>query len=336
MKKAEKIVRGKKLPGSGKRVKVPTSENMPGNSTRSPENGSGKSIVPQTIVPQNNQAKCLKDDVSTGQNACSPEALADALHLSRDVLPLPELPTEPVSPASVSQLATIPNTPATVSPERAERDLTACEQAVQWDTYKRRLRTVERAEASAAILRAEGEIVLESDVIDRVESAGGVARYAERVDAIDKLKNRFCVEYVRDVYNLLLLGLSDSEIETFLGVDKGSVDVWASKYPAFRRVLRDGRDRACSAVARAMYQKAIGYRTVKHKQAVLGGKVVDFEEEVVFPPDVVAQKFILCNRQPDKWKERQTVDLGELGDLGDMLEAARKRVETGESGGAGL
>jgi hypothetical protein len=77
-----------------------------------------------------------------------------------------------------------------------------------------------------------------------------------------------------------------------------------------------------------MYERAWGYACVQQKvfPAKPGqpAQVVDYIER--FPPDTNAAMFILTNREPDLWSNKQTVE-HEIGSkLADRLEAARLRA----------
>jgi hypothetical protein len=52
--------------------------------------------------------------------------------------------------------------------------------------------------------------------------------------------------------------------------------------------------------------------------------VVPYTER--FPPDVEAAKFILTNREPELWSNKQTIEHNVSDKLADRLEAARLRM----------
>ena len=56
-------------------------------------------------------------------------------------------------------------------------------------------------------------------------------------------------------------------------------------------------------VENALLRRALGYTITLSKQKVTkDGDVIDYEEEVHYPPDVTAQIFWLSNRKRKDWK----------------------------------
>ena len=45
------------------------------------------------------------------------------------------------------------------------------------------------------------------------------------------------------------------------------------------------------------------------------GTVVEYTEEVHYPPDTVAMIFWLKNRRPDKWRDRQEIEQHNTGEI---------------------
>jgi len=180
------------------------------------------------------------------------------------------------------------------------------------------------SEVERAIRAAEGSVVGRAGV-EPVVTPGG--RSLQRAKSGAKRHNRLCVEYVRDVYNLCIMGLSEGEIETFLGVSKGAVQEWCRIYPAFRRMYLQASKRLSMTVVNSLYKSATGFTVRVSRPVVSKDSVTTVIEEQYVPPNVNAQKYILNNREAKQWSERRTVEFGPSDSLAQKLADARKRVE---------
>lgn len=125
------------------------------------------------------------------------------------------------------------------------------------------------------------------------------------------------------VRDLAMLGATDAEICSILGISKTTYDRWVERYPDFAAALKDGRVQADVKVVAALYKRALGFKETKIKETKDGL----FREEVVYPPDVKACAFWLTNRRPDQWKNKVEHEVESKGVTIDQLsemEAARR------------
>ena len=90
-------------------------------------------------------------------------------------------------------------------------------------------------------------------------------------------------EFAAQAERLCRLGLTEEELAHAFDVDATTIRNWMRAHPDFLRSLKAGRVEADSAVASALYDKALS-------------------------GDVTAQIFWLKNRRPDQWRDRRTVD----------------------------
>ena len=90
-------------------------------------------------------------------------------------------------------------------------------------------------------------------------------------------------EFAAQAERLCRLGLTEEELAHAFDVDATTIRNWMRAHPEFLRSLKAGRVEADSAVASALYDKALS-------------------------GDVTAQIFWLKNRRPDQWRDRRTVD----------------------------
>lgn len=105
-------------------------------------------------------------------------------------------------------------------------------------------------------------------------------------------------------------GKTNIEIYEELDISEKTFYTWKIDHPEFSQAIEQGKDELINQVEKALYRKAIGY---ENKKAV---KIFQFQgQEVIVPyteiihPDVAAQKFILSNRRPKEWSEKQALEL---------------------------
>ena len=117
-------------------------------------------------------------------------------------------------------------------------------------------------------------------------------------------------------YNLALLGLSNLEIATALGVASITVDKWMKNYPEFEYAVERGREIADTKVVRALYKRACGYTYEDTHVSVIKPKNPEDEPIVLttpvlkhMPPDTQAAIFWLTNRQRKHWSTTQKIEL---------------------------
>lgn len=125
-------------------------------------------------------------------------------------------------------------------------------------------------------------------------------------------KEEYCVQ----VEKLCKLGATDKEIADFFEVDESTINNWKIAHPEFLESIKKGKTLADANVAEKLYQRAMGYSHEAVKIFPDGGKdergnksplIVPYVEH--YPPDTIAAIFWLKNRQKDKWRDKQEVDV---------------------------
>jgi hypothetical protein len=127
-------------------------------------------------------------------------------------------------------------------------------------------------------------------------------------------KSLYRPEFIRDAYELALLGLTDAQIASHIGVSESLLNEWKTKYPEFFETLKKGKTMADSRVAKSLYERACGYEhpAVKIFNTPTGPLLVDYVER--YPPDTQAASLWLRNRQPARWRDRvETTVTGQDG-----------------------
>ncbi|RRB06288.1 terminase [Larkinella rosea] len=120
--------------------------------------------------------------------------------------------------------------------------------------------------------------------------------------------------YAQLAYHYCLLGATDKELAHFFDVGVSTIYYWRRRYTGFSDAVKQGKMVADAKVARALFQRAIGYEHPETRFFVVS--IGDYQQEIVkretiksYPPDVTALKFWLTNRQPQLWRDRPAVDL---------------------------
>ena len=140
-------------------------------------------------------------------------------------------------------------------------------------------------------------------------------------------------EYAEIARKLALLGKSDAQIADILGLKSDRTDDpfmrWKRRFPEFAEALARGREHARAGVVACLYERALGYdyqATKVFPPRKDGGEPIVVRYREHMPSDVEAAKFILTNREPDLWSNKQTVEHDISTRLADRLEAARLRA----------
>lgn len=112
-------------------------------------------------------------------------------------------------------------------------------------------------------------------------------------------------------FKLGLLGLTNRELAQQFEVSLATFERWISRHPDLRAAVREAREEADADVANALRKRALGM-TVAETKAFLDphtGKVKTVTYDKHIPPSEVAAMMWLTNRQRDRWRWRQTLDL---------------------------
>lgn len=104
-------------------------------------------------------------------------------------------------------------------------------------------------------------------------------------------------------------GLTDEQIAKNLGIGKNTFYQYKKEHQDFSDSLKKGKEVVDFEVENALLKRAKGYTTVLKKEKVTKfGDVVEVEEEMHVPPDVLAQIFWLKNRKPKQWKDKIDIE----------------------------
>lgn len=122
-------------------------------------------------------------------------------------------------------------------------------------------------------------------------------------------------------------GLTNEEIAANIGVTSKTLYEWISKKREIGDALKKGKAPVDIKVENQLLKSALGFKVtvkkavkVKTKKNKPGVGLIEEEhiemvdEEQYIPPVPVAQFFWLKNRRPDKWREKQDINVNTIDD----------------------
>lgn len=131
---------------------------------------------------------------------------------------------------------------------------------------------------------------------------------------------KYRVEYAEQAYKLALEGFTDKKIGEFFKVDERTINNWKDNHPEFFQSLKRGKDDFdTNIVEKSLAKRAAGYKYTEITRAIskeadpATGKVrmvtiKEVTKEVA--PDPTSMIFWLKNRRPERWRDKQSIDLG--------------------------
>lgn len=123
-------------------------------------------------------------------------------------------------------------------------------------------------------------------------------------------KTKYDPSFDELAYNYCLLGATDAQLANFFGVTEQTVNNWKIAQPTFFESLKKGKSMADAMVAKSLFGRATGYEHPEDKIFNNNGEPMIVPTVKHYPPDPTAAIFWLKNRQPDKWRDKQDISLG--------------------------
>jgi hypothetical protein len=100
-------------------------------------------------------------------------------------------------------------------------------------------------------------------------------------------------------------GLSNQQIAHNIGITEETYYKWQKKYAEFYEAIKKGKEVVDREVENSLNKRANGFtQIVKKVKFTRGGEMIEYEEEVYFPPDTTALIFWLKNRKPAEWRDK--------------------------------
>lgn len=142
---------------------------------------------------------------------------------------------------------------------------------------------------------------------------------------------KYKAEFAEQAGRLALMGMTDMELATFFGVNKAQITRWKKRHPAFANALKENRALAGAAVVASMFKNAIGYEHPEDKvMGVEDGKPVIVQVTKRYPPNQAACQYYLSNREPERWRNKQELEVSTDDSLNERMIAARERTRLEE------
>ncbi|MCH5323991.1 MAG: helix-turn-helix domain-containing protein [Eubacterium sp.] len=116
-------------------------------------------------------------------------------------------------------------------------------------------------------------------------------------------------------------GLTDEQIAHNMGISRKTLIDWKNKYSDISNALKKGKEVVDIVVENALFKRACGFTAREEVQEVNPETGILETVKVVLkeiPPDTGAAMAWLKNRRPDKWRDKQSIDI-ETGASGVIL-----------------
>ena len=104
-------------------------------------------------------------------------------------------------------------------------------------------------------------------------------------------------------------GFIDKEMCAVLHISEPTLTGWKKKYPEFFTSLNDWKHEANENVVRSLYERACGYEHPEDKIFCHNGEIISERVTKHYPPDATSIIFWLKNREPNKWRDKQEVEV---------------------------
>lgn len=122
---------------------------------------------------------------------------------------------------------------------------------------------------------------------------------------------KFKDEYIEQAAKLCFLGATDVMLADFFHVSEPTLNKWKKDYPDFLKSLKASKAELDSKVEHSLFERAMGYTTKETKVFCNNGQVITEEIDKHYAPDPTSMIFWLKNRQPEKWRDKQEIELSE-------------------------
>lgn len=101
-------------------------------------------------------------------------------------------------------------------------------------------------------------------------------------------------------------GLTDEQIAKNMGISVATLYNWKNTYLEILEALKKGKEVVDTIVENALLKRALGYR---YDEVTIEGGIETKRVTKEVQPDTTAQIFWLKNRRPDKWRDKQNVEV---------------------------
>lgn len=120
---------------------------------------------------------------------------------------------------------------------------------------------------------------------------------------------KYSITYAKEVQKLCLIGATDKQLADFFEVCEDTINEWKKAHPEFSESIKRGRIKADQKVAASLFKRATGFSQKAVKIFNHEGQALIVPYREIFPPDTTAAIFWLKNRQPEAWRDKQSVSI---------------------------
>ena len=118
-------------------------------------------------------------------------------------------------------------------------------------------------------------------------------------------------EYAEQAYKLAREGFTDKKIAGFFKVRERTINNWKKDHAEFFQALKKGKDEFDSdVIEKSLAKRASGYSHPDVHISNYQGKITVTPIIKHYPPDPTSMIFWLKNRLPDRWRDKQKVEIG--------------------------
>lgn len=117
--------------------------------------------------------------------------------------------------------------------------------------------------------------------------------------------------YIQQAYDYCaVFGASDKQLAEYFKVDEATLNRWKVAHPEFCESLKAGKEEFDTKnVEKALRDRALGYSHPDVHISNYQGEITVTDIQKHYPPDTTACIFWLKNRQPEKWRDKQEVEV---------------------------
>lgn len=101
-------------------------------------------------------------------------------------------------------------------------------------------------------------------------------------------------------------GKTDAQVAKIIGHSKQSIYNWSAENPEFLDSIKEAKALVDDEVESCLLSRARGHTKKQKVTTVYYGKVIEYDVEKYWPPDVMACMYWLNNRRPEKWRTGRT------------------------------
>ena len=128
--------------------------------------------------------------------------------------------------------------------------------------------------------------------------------------------DKYKTEYNDLAYKYCLLHATDEKLAEFFEISESTLNEWKIKYPHFSESIKRGKEIADMEVAQSLVHRAKGYSHKEDKifyDKDVGPVIVPTIKH--YAPDTLAAMYWLNNRNPNRWKQKQEIDVSVNGEI---------------------